>query len=138
MTATVSAEIGRRVSVLRKKRGWSLVALARECAALGYGQLTKNALENIEYGRIREGQRRRRVTVEELMMLSHVLSVSPSYLLNGYIPGTHRGATGLLMQIAFLLEDVLDATSPATRAELSQVLGTLPHKCCLSRGEASG
>lgn len=79
---TPSDVIGQRVNEVRKRRGWSLDTLAKECAKVGMDRLTKNALENIEYGRRdKQGQRRREVTVEELIALALALNVSPLSLI---------------------------------------------------------
>ncbi|WP_017577177.1 helix-turn-helix domain-containing protein [Nocardiopsis kunsanensis] len=70
---------------IRKRRGQlglNREQLAQECAKLGAPELTYAALTNIETGRrTKEGQRRRDVTVEELLVLAHVLATPPLLLL---------------------------------------------------------
>jgi hypothetical protein len=55
---------------------------AGRCAELGMPELTEQALYNLEAGR-RDGQgrRRRAVSVDELLILSHALNCAPTHLL---------------------------------------------------------
>lgn len=61
--------------------------LADVCRELGYEEITAQALSNIESGRRNtEGERRRYVTVDELMALAVALQVAPVYLLVPPLP----------------------------------------------------
>jgi len=69
---------------LRKARGWSVAALAAQCAESGHPELTRAVLENIESGRRdADGRRRRDISVDELHVLAAVLGVQSSALLPG-------------------------------------------------------
>ena len=83
MTDDVSDIIVQQVKALRRARGWSARELARHCAEAGAPDLTLSVLNNIETGRPdpKTGERRRRVTVEELLALARALDVLPSALL---------------------------------------------------------
>ena len=84
MTELTPSEItGRRIKTLRKAKGWSVRRLVDECAAVGF-EVTSNVIENIEgiqRERAHGSQRRRGITVDELMALALVLDVSPLALL---------------------------------------------------------
>jgi transcriptional regulator with XRE-family HTH domain len=71
---------GERVKEIRKRRGWTAAQLAARLAAVGADQLTEAALANIETGRRRNGQRRRDVTIDEILALAYVLNVPPVLL----------------------------------------------------------
>lgn len=81
---TVSDEIGANVRSLRQLNGWTVADLAARCARLGGGaeKLTAAAITNVELGRRdKDGNRRRDVTVDELIALSAAFSVPPKALL---------------------------------------------------------
>jgi transcriptional regulator with XRE-family HTH domain len=71
---------GERVKEIRRRRGWTTAQLAAKLAEAGAGQLTDAALANIETGRRRNGQRRRDVTIDEILALAYVLNVPPVLL----------------------------------------------------------
>lgn len=80
--STVSDVVAERIQQVRQKRGWTVKQLAEQCAAAGAPELTAHALYNIGNGRRDEqGNRRRFVTVDELLTLALVLEVAPVYLL---------------------------------------------------------
>jgi len=67
--------LARRVREVRTARGWSAQEVARRCAALGLPGLDRSTIANIESGR------RRRVGVDELLVLALALGVAPVHLL---------------------------------------------------------
>lgn len=74
----VAAQIRKR----REQLGLNREQLSQECAKLGAPELTYAALTNIETGRrAKDGQRRREITVEELLVLAHALATPPLLLL---------------------------------------------------------
>lgn len=75
--------IGSRIRDLRKRSGLSADQLASRCAGVGYPQLSATAIYLIEGGgRGKSGSRpRRRVTIEELLVLAVALETSPLVLL---------------------------------------------------------
>ncbi len=79
---SVSDAVARRIKEARARRGWSAKQLAEKCAERGLSRLTHSVLNNIESGRHNEdGQRKRDVTVDELLGLALVLDVAPVHLL---------------------------------------------------------
>lgn len=86
MTSRRASDIaGRRVKELRDQLDWTREDLAKECARLG-AKITADVIVNIETGRRDKatGERRRDVTVDELVMLAQALKTSPTDLL---LPG---------------------------------------------------
>lgn len=73
--------MGRRVKELRDQLDWTREDLAKECARLG-AKITADVIVNIETGRRDKTtkERRRDVTVDELVMLAQVLKTSPADL----------------------------------------------------------
>ncbi|WP_445186759.1 hypothetical protein ACTXG6_05990 [Pseudonocardia sp. Cha107L01] len=71
--------IGQRVRDARKRRDWSVEEVIAKCADQGL-PLTTGQMYLIET-RGKEGKPRRRITVDELLTLAHVLGVSPLALL---------------------------------------------------------
>jgi transcriptional regulator with XRE-family HTH domain len=71
---------GERVKEIRRRRGWTTAQLAARLAEAGAGHLTEAVLANIETGRRRNGQRRRDVTIDEVLTLAYVLNVPPVLL----------------------------------------------------------
>jgi transcriptional regulator with XRE-family HTH domain len=79
---SVSDAVAQRIKEARARRGWSAKQLAEQCAKRGLTGLTHSVLNNIESGRRNEkGQRKRDVTVDELMGLALVLDVAPIHML---------------------------------------------------------
>ncbi|MEY9942152.1 helix-turn-helix domain-containing protein [Streptacidiphilus sp. MAP5-3] len=79
---SVSDAVALRIKESRARRGWSAKQLAERCAERGLVRLTHSVLNNIESGRHNEnGQRKRDVTVDELLGLALVLDVAPIHLL---------------------------------------------------------
>lgn len=77
----IAAQVRRR----RRQLDLNRQQLADRCASIGAAQLTPAALTNIETGRPdSSGKRRREVTVEELLALSHALGIHPVDLM---VPG---------------------------------------------------
>lgn len=61
---------------LRHRYGWSAQSLADRLAGIGFPQLNRSVLANIESGRRKQG-----VTVDELVALAHAFEVRPADLL---------------------------------------------------------
>lgn len=78
---SVSDAVAARVKALRKARGWQMADLASR------SYLTTNVLENIEYGRRKNGKRTRQISVDELFELARALEVGVADLL----PGLQQG-----------------------------------------------
>ncbi|MFC1442928.1 helix-turn-helix transcriptional regulator [Streptacidiphilus sp. N1-10] len=79
---SVSDAVARRIKEARGRRGWTAKQLAEQCAARGLPRLTHSVLNNIESGRHNAaGERKRDVTVDELVGLAMVLDVAPLHLL---------------------------------------------------------
>jgi transcriptional regulator with XRE-family HTH domain len=77
-----SGVVAERLKEARRRRGWTAKQLAEHCAKAGATHLTVSVLANIESGRPDlNGQRRRDITVDELVALAYVLDVAPIYLL---------------------------------------------------------
>jgi len=71
-----------RIREVRRLRNMSTSDLAARCAGLGVPRITMAVIENIENGRRNlEGQRRRTVSVDELMVIALALNCPPLYLL---------------------------------------------------------
>ena len=93
----LSARVAETVVRRRKALGVTREQLAAKCAALGDDKLTIAALESIETGRNdKQGRRRRRISVDELLILARALNVPPVALLfpldaadSEPLPGTH-------------------------------------------------
>jgi len=79
--ATPSDITAERVREIRRRRRLSVGDLAAVCAAVGYPELTGQAIYNIESGRRVQGRRRRTVSVDELLALALALNASPVDLL---------------------------------------------------------
>lgn len=95
----LSDVVARQIVLFRKRQDMTRDALAAACAKLGCPELTGPALANIETGRRGpEGQRRRDVTVDELVVLAAALGVPPLMLLfpvgdsraTALLPGRHE------------------------------------------------
>lgn len=79
---SVSDVVAQRVNQLRKCRNVNRETLAERCAALGHPELTPPAIANIETGRRdAKGNRRRDVTIDELLILAAALRVPPMMLI---------------------------------------------------------
>ncbi|MBC3842120.1 helix-turn-helix transcriptional regulator [Streptacidiphilus sp. 4-A2] len=79
---SVSDAVARRIKEARARRGWSAKQLAERCAEHGLTGLTHAVLNNIESGRPNAlGERKRDVSVDELLGLALVLDVAPIHLL---------------------------------------------------------
>ena len=120
----VSDIIVQRIKVLRHERGWSARELARRCAEAGAPELTLSVLNNIETGRPdpKTGERRRRVSVEELMAFSRVFDV-PAGDLMGYrsvrgmsLPETAERLRRAVVEWQIAAGVVTTATATATAA----------------------
>jgi hypothetical protein len=86
---TVGDVIAEQVRYYRKRRGWSVKALAERCAAAGAPQLTEASLFNIERGQDGTAKRRRReVSADELLVLAYVLVAPPLMLVLPLRDGT--------------------------------------------------
>jgi transcriptional regulator with XRE-family HTH domain len=82
MTSTPSDVVASRVRTLRTRRGWSGKELQARCAAVGAKHITAAVIANIETGRRGpSGERRREVTVDEVLALALALDVSPIQLI---------------------------------------------------------
>ena len=67
--------VARAIRKFRETRSWSAAYLANRCALLGMPSLDRSAITNIETGR------RKRIGVDELLVLAAALSVAPTHLL---------------------------------------------------------
>ncbi|MEU3452270.1 helix-turn-helix transcriptional regulator [Micromonospora sp. NPDC006766] len=86
-TETISDAVVGRIRKHRRAADMTRAQLAQRCAALGSPDITEAALANIETGRRdADGQRRRDLTVDELIVLADALEVDPSQLLFGTTP----------------------------------------------------
>jgi len=72
---TPTRTVATLVREARDRRGWTAEQLAERCAAAGMRQLDRSTIANIETGR------RRRIGVDEWLVLAHVLDVAPLHLL---------------------------------------------------------
>lgn len=75
--------VARRLVQLRKGAGLSREQFAKRCQQLGTEDVTPAVLANIETGRrdADTGTRRRRITVDELLVFALVLDIPPVWLL---------------------------------------------------------
>lgn len=78
---TPSDVVGERVRQLRKMTGMSVDLLAALCADHGAPELTTDVIYLIENGRRKDGTRTRKITVDELLILSYALGMCPLYVL---------------------------------------------------------
>jgi len=93
---TASDALALRIREVRKRRGWSVQQLAERCASLGAPELTRAVLANIESGRPdTRGQRRRTVSVDELLALALALDTAPVFLLA--LPDEREPDTALVL-----------------------------------------
>ena len=67
---------GRRIRQIRERRGWTREDLADRCAGIGAEYITTTVITNLETRR----RASRQITVDELLVLAHVLEVPPLYL----------------------------------------------------------
>jgi transcriptional regulator with XRE-family HTH domain len=72
---SVPRALAAMVRQARDRRGWSGEQLAERCAQAGMDSLDRSTIANIENGR------RRRIGVDEWLVLAHVLNVAPLHLL---------------------------------------------------------
>ena len=68
---------GRRIREARQRHGWTVRELADRCAKAGASQVSSAVITNLETRR----RASRQVTVEELLVLAHVLAVPPAQLM---------------------------------------------------------
>lgn len=81
MTYGPSDVVGERVREYRSERRWRAQDLAERCKAAGAPELTTAVIANIETGRRDpEGNRRRFITIDEVLILAWVLGVPPVML----------------------------------------------------------
>lgn len=102
---TVSDTVGANIRSLRQQNGWTVADLAARCAALGGGAeaLTPAAITNIELGRRdKEGNRRRDITVDELLALSYAFAAPPSALMTEL--GDDLADTHLIFGVGDMIE----------------------------------
>ncbi|WP_326856667.1 helix-turn-helix transcriptional regulator [Actinocrinis sp.] len=79
---TPSDAVGARIREERQRRGWTATQLAEKCTRAGARNVSKTVLAHIEGGRPgTDGQRRRDVTVDELLMFAAALDVAPLHLM---------------------------------------------------------
>jgi transcriptional regulator with XRE-family HTH domain len=75
--------VARRIQETRRKRGWKAKDLAAECSRIGAPQITTAVIANIETGRRdAKGNRRRDLTIDELLVFAYALGVRPADLLD--------------------------------------------------------
>ncbi len=75
-----SDTVAARVKELRRNRGLTAQQLAELCKDAGAPELTAASIANIETGRRKEGRRTRIVTVDEALILAHVLDAPVALL----------------------------------------------------------
>jgi transcriptional regulator with XRE-family HTH domain len=77
-----SAVVAAQLRYLRRQNGLTVQDLAKRCADVGNPELTATMIYNIESGRpAKDGNRRRHVTVDELMTLAVALDLGADALL---------------------------------------------------------
>src|ERR1039458_8444708 len=82
------------VRELRLRNGWTARYFAERCAGTGEPGITANVIANIETGRRGDdGQRRREVTIEEIMVFAKALDVPLSMILPMEDLEASRGTT---------------------------------------------
>ena len=124
---------GTRVREARDRRRWTARQLAEHCADAGAPELTASVIANIETGRKdASGQRRRDVTIDELLSLAYVLEVPPVALL---APGegeriliTAKAEMGIAVALAFF-----SGRAPAPDAEQRARWIDIAHDALLHR-----
>ena len=67
---------GQRIREIRQRRGWTARELADECAKVGASHITATVITNLETRR----RLTRQITLDELLVLAHVLQVPPLLL----------------------------------------------------------
>jgi transcriptional regulator with XRE-family HTH domain len=65
-----------RIEQVRRRRGWTRKELADHCAAIGASHITATVITNLETRR----RASRQITIDELLVLAHVLEVPPLFL----------------------------------------------------------
>ena len=74
--------VAAQVRTIREMKGLTREQLAARCSELGETELTPGPIGSIETGRPdAEGRRRRRITIDELLVLAKALGVPPILLL---------------------------------------------------------
>jgi transcriptional regulator with XRE-family HTH domain len=68
---------GRRIREARQRRGWTAKELADRCADLGAPRVTATVVTNLETRR----RATREISLEEVLILAHVLQVPPIHLM---------------------------------------------------------
>ena len=102
MTDTVSDLTAARIAARRGELRLTKRDLAAKCLAAGHGNLTESVIGDLERGRPdATGQRRRRITVDELHALAQVLGCSPVQLLPG-TPGKPKTAADIDQVVEWL------------------------------------
>lgn len=89
IAGSVSDVVAGRLKEVRQHRRLTVQELAKKCAEHPGPKLSATMIYDIESGRPdKEGNRRRHVTVDELMLLSVALEVAPVHLLVPTVPDT--------------------------------------------------
>lgn len=103
--------VAAKARTARKALGWSGQQLADRCAETGAPELTAAVVANIETGRRdrKTGQRRREVTVEELLALARALGVSPGWLLQPLLVDLPRPGDDEAERLRAAMEAALEA-----------------------------
>src|SRR5580700_1503921 len=68
---------GLRIGQVRQRRGWTRQQFADQCAASGAPHITAAVITDLETRR----RSTRRITVDEWLILAHVLDVPPVFLI---------------------------------------------------------
>jgi transcriptional regulator with XRE-family HTH domain len=71
---------GERIAEVRREQRMTREQLADECKRLGLPKLTTAAIVNLETGRKRNGDRRREITIDELVVIATALRIPPVLL----------------------------------------------------------
>lgn len=115
LTGSPSDVVAQRVKEVRKRRNLTVQQLAKVCADMGASELTATMIYNIESGRPdKDGNRRRQVTVDELMTLATALEVAPVHLLVPPGPGAGDAPEAVAAKAALhvVLRDFIRGTKP--------------------------
>ncbi len=117
MTQTPSDTVAANVREIRKRRGLTAAGLSERCRLAGGEGISVPVLQNIEYGRRRDGERTRHITVDEMLVLARALSVPPYALLPelGGDPGADVRVLLGLDSAEATLREVLDRVGQLKR-----------------------
>jgi transcriptional regulator with XRE-family HTH domain len=124
-----SSVLAVQLKAARAARGLTVQQLAQRCAEIGAHDLTATMLYNIESGRPdKAGNRRRFVTVDELLILAVALEVAPVHLL---VPledqASYEVTTGRTVQ-ASLARDFVRGVHPLDGMDMRSFYSWVPKR----------